>query len=295
MAKARDFYGDTGFNDDLIITDKIERACAEIFATYGDIVKVNRKSLRKYGRNEAVGTTAGGFDITSFNTGSYQNETHLLTNGIDSISSSAIADTNVPVYLEGMVIDANNELTFISQVVNTDGSSGRTRVAIPTPMCECTRARAVATDEIWIYENTALTNGKPTDVTKIHNQVVQRSRTSLKAGTSVARNNYFILLGQWATLGRASGSAAADISIFQSTIGDPVLGNSFFERVVWSISPGSPPEGPDIDYAIIQPNTRIVPRAQSSSGTLDIKSGFYGIFADIVARRDSAGRMVPFA
>ena len=294
MAKARDFYSDSGFNQDLIVNEKLERAAAEIYATYGHIVKLNRKSLRKYGRNEAVGTTAGGFDINSFNTGSYQNETHLLTNSIDSLSSSAIADTNVPVYLEGMTIDTNNELRFISQVVNTDASSGRTRVAIPTPMCECTRARAVATDEIWIYENTALTNGKPTDVTKIHNQVVQRSRTSLKAGTAIARNNYFILLGQWATLGRASGSAAADISIFQSTIGDGVLGNEFFERVVWSISPGSPTEGPGIDYAIIQPNTRIVSRAQSSSGTLDIKAGFYGVFVDIVATVDANGQVQSF-
>jgi hypothetical protein len=284
MAKALNFYGGSGFNDDLIIEDIMQQAAAEIFATYGHITKNNRKSLRKYGRNEAVGT--GEFDITPFTVGAYTTETNLVTNGIDSLSSSDSADTNVSIYLEGFTINAVGELSFVSQVVNTDASDGQTRVPLVTPLCNCSRARGVTAGNVWIYENTALTAGKPTDVTKIHNQLVQADRTSLKAGTAIARNNYFVLLGQWATVGKASGSAAADIRFKQSTINDPVLGNEFFTRVVWSIGLGSPAAGPGIEYAIVPPNTRLTMTGSASSGTLDVKAGFYGKFLDIVAYRD---------
>lgn len=290
MAIARDFYGNTGFNQDIVVDDKIQRACAEIFATYGDIVRVNRKSLRKYGRNTSVGT--GEFDITSFTVGAYTTETHLLTNAIDSLSSSDSADTSKPIYLEGMTI-ANNRLSFVSQIVYTDPLDGQTRTPLTVPMCEGTRARGVTAGDVWIYENTALTAGKPTDVTKIHNQLVVTDRTSLKAGTAIAGNNYFILLGYWSTLGKAAGSAAADIRFKQSTINDAILGNEFFTEEVWSISLSNAIP-PSIDYEIIQPNTRVAMTGSSSSGTLDIKAGFYGVFADIVATTDTDGKIIPF-
>ena len=288
MISASQFYG---FGQDTIVSDKIERAVAEIYAQYGHVVKVNRKSLRKYGRNTAVGT--GEFDITPFTVGAYTTETYLSTNAIDSLSSGNAGDTNVPVYIEGMT-RSGDELTFVSQTANTDASNGQTRVPLTIPLCDCTRGRALAQGDIWIYENAALTAGKPTDVTKIHNQVVTGDHTSLKAGTSIARNNYFILLSYWATIGKASGSAACDMRVKVATLGDSIFGDSFFTGEVWSISQGSPPLGPPVDYEIFKPNSRIVMTGSASAGTLDVQAGFIGLFADVIMKTEN-GILVPFS
>ena len=54
MAKAVNFQ--SGRTDDLIIDSYLQMAAAEIFSTYGHRVRINRKTLNKYGKNAGVTT-----------------------------------------------------------------------------------------------------------------------------------------------------------------------------------------------------------------------------------------------
>lgn len=248
---------------------------AEIKATYNHDVTINRKTLKKYGRNAAVSTTE--VDVTT-NGGT---EVHVFTNAIDSLSSDTIADTNIPIYIEGMTIN-EDDLTFISQVVNTNASNGRTRVALTTPLAQTTRVRGLTTGQVFIYENTALTNGKPTDTTKIHNTLVPGDNTSLKASTAIASTNYFILTNYWATIGRTSGgTAGVDIRLKIATFGNAALGNNFYTAEVRTISLNQSVDHDFGPYIIIPPNSLISITAIASTGTQDVKAGFEGFFADI--------------
>lgn len=256
-------------------TNWFELAIQEILATYNHEVTINRKSLRKYGRNQSVSTTE--VDITT-NSGT---EIHILTNGIDSISSNNAADTNIPIYIEGMTIDSG-EFTFVSQIVNTDASDGRTRVALTTPLAECTRMRAVTAGQVFAYENTSLTAGKPTDTTKIHNTLVPGDNTSLKAGTAVAKGNYFLLRNYWATMGRASGgTAGVDIRLKITTLGNVALGNNAYTSEIRTISLDNSLNSDFKPFEIIPPNSIISMTAIASTSTQDVKAGFRGVFADI--------------
>jgi len=58
VAKTKDFSGE-GFNQDLIINDYFNLAAAEIYATYGHRVRLNRKTLRKsFTRTRSYSPTA---------------------------------------------------------------------------------------------------------------------------------------------------------------------------------------------------------------------------------------------
>ena len=252
------------------VTNFFDLARQEILATYGHEVTINRKSLRKYGRNESVGTSE--VDIVAFD----QTETYLTTNSIDTISSSDAADTNT-VYIEGMTL-SNGVLTFVNQ---TAILNGRNKVTLSTPLARCTRMRGNVAGTVYAYEDGAITNGVPNNASTIHNTIVSSDNTSLKAGTSIAGNNYFILTKYWATLGKASGSAAADIRFKIQNLDSPVFGNNFYTEEVWSISLSQSLNEAVEPFEIIPPNSDIVMTASASSGTLDVKAGFHGFFADI--------------
>ena len=259
-----------------IANNWIQLAVDEIYLSYRHRVRVDRKTLRKYGRNVAVGTTE--VDITT-NSGT---ETFLTTNAIDTISSSDSADTSKSIYIEGMTI-SGGVLTFATQTATTDASDGQTKVTLSTPLARVTRMRGATTGNVYVYENTSLTAGKPTDTTKIHNTLVAGDNTSLKAGTSIAGNNYFILTHYWATMGRAGGNAAADIRFKISNLGDSVLGNNFFTDEVWSISLNSPLDQQVRPFEIIKPNSDLVMTATGTTTGLTINAGFMGFFADIIS------------
>jgi len=256
-------------------------AVAEIYQSYGDYVRIGRKSLRKYGSNANV-STSGDYDIVPWCDGTPLQETYLTDNTIDSLSSSSAADTNVPIYIEGMT-RSGDELTFVTQVVNTDASDGQTRVALTTPLCDVTRERGVTAGSIYVYENTTISGGVPTDQSKVHGVLAAGKNSSLNAKTSIAKTNYFILTSYWASVGKAAGNAAIDITPFVAKLGDAVLDDAFVGIDPWSVSLGTSADGPRIEpYTIIRPNSRIVLRGSASSGTIAVNAGFAGFFADIV-------------
>ena len=248
-------------------TDWFQLAIDEIFQTYGHRVIINRKSLKKYGRNESVGTTEE--DITTLG----GTENYLTSNGIDSISSSDNSDT-IEVSYEGVTI-SGSVLTFASDTVTL---SGQTRVALPTPLRSCTRMRGSPAGSVYVYENSSITAGVPDNLALAHNVLVPGDNTSLRAATSIQSTNYFLMTNYWSSMGKAGGSAAADIRLKTR-----VLGQDFHTDEVRSISLSKDIRHHFRPFFIIPPNSDIDITGEASTGTLDISAGFEGFFADIIS------------
>lgn len=168
-----------------------------ILAQHSDLVSVDKTPRRilKVGRNQSVGNNDSGY--TLWYTGQDEDhETYVAdnTNSIDSISSSDASDTE-QVTIRGFT-EADNEKTT---VVQTATLNGRTRVALTTPLNRVERmthsedSDVSLVGEIYIYENTALTAGKPNDTTKIHLTTPAGKHKSRKAAGSVPKNQYYII------------------------------------------------------------------------------------------------------
>ena len=207
--------GLTDTNGDLIPFNdpKIYHAIQVINSTYGVDVSIDskKKDLLKFGRNTAVNTASTGYTIWA--TGSDQaHETYVAanTNSIDSISSAA-ADTQ-QITVEGHTESGGNK-TFVVQNVTLTGT---TRAALSTPLNRCTRAynngTTNLTGPVYIYENTAITTGKPNDTTKIHLTIPGGKNQSEKASTSLSSQDYWIVTGVYADVFTKT-SAFADVSL----------------------------------------------------------------------------------
>ena len=156
------------------------------------------------------------------NTGILQ--TYSTTEDIDSISSDNAADVH-DVVITGLDIDYN---PVAAQIVTL---SGQNRVAIPISLfriCEITNANGAATaGTIWVYVNTAIVSGKPTDLSKIRSSI---HRTNAPSGSNVSYehhtgSNYTIPAGKTAyvVFGKTtvSDAKAMDLSFWGSVEGGP--------------------------------------------------------------------------
>lgn len=96
---------------------------------------------------------------------------YSATADIDSISSSNSGDTGIDIEVQGL--DANYDI--VTQTVTTDASDGQTRVALDTNLIRVFRMKNVSSTDLAgtlvVYVNTALTNGIPTDKSKIRGAV----------------------------------------------------------------------------------------------------------------------------
>jgi len=127
------------------------------------------------GHDSAIGTTLAtvGNNISGLHT-------YSTSADIDSISSNNTDDTHA-ITIEGLDVDYN---PVAAQTVTLNGQN---RVAIPIPLFRVQRiynATSTATaGEIWVYVNTAITAGKPVDLTKIRKSI---HRTGGSAGATVS-------------------------------------------------------------------------------------------------------------
>jgi len=269
MANASDFQPD---NEDLIITDYFNHAAIEIYRTYGDRVKIARKSLHKFGRNSGVGATETDVNYLGID------PVHSATNSIDTVSSENAGDTTQTLRVEGFTI-SNNSLKFVAQDVALNGQN---KVTLATPVSRVTRIANVAgpiatLGDVYVYEDGAITNGIPNNLDTVGNVMPAEDQSTLFAGTSVACNNYFICTGYWSYLGKKT-AAYADIRFKIQTVG-----NNFYRTLsITNISNYSGIEHRFAPYLIIPPNTDIDITAVGSTTGIDVFAGFDGFFADIV-------------
>lgn len=249
-----------------------------ILADYGDSVSVasKAKALLKFGRNPNVGTDITGYTIWA--TGLDQaNETYVAanTNSIDTISSSSASDTQ-QVTIEGHT-ESGGDKTF---VVQTATLNGQNKVTLTTPLNRATRVyNSNSTNlvgNVYVYENTAITAGKPNDTTKIHLTVRAGKNQSEKASTSLSSTDYWIVTGFRGSVLEKT-SAFADVEI-------QVRSNNGVFRQVEDVACSSSSNGvfEFHPYFIVPPNSDIRLIAVASSASTDVSGSIQGYLAEIV-------------
>lgn len=256
---------------DRIASSAIEFAAREILESYGHNVRISRKSLHKFGRNEVVGTTEDDINYNGIE------PVHSSTNSITHFSSSSPAD-NQTLRVEGMTI-SGNVLTFVVENITLNG---QTKTALTTPLARVTRIANVATPstatagDVYVYEDGAVTGGIPDDLNTVGNVMPASDQSTLFAGTSIAGSNYFICTGLYAFVNKKT-AASADIKLKIKPVGGVYRAVSS-----GSISNGAGLIGKYDPYFIIPPNHDIDIVATASVSGVDITAGFAGYFADII-------------
>lgn len=263
----------------------VREAINIIESEYGDVVsaEAKKKALLKFGANPNVDTSWA----TIWYTGKDQaHETYAADNSnpVDSISSASASDTEI-VSIEGHTMSAGNR-TFVVQQATLNGQNA---VTLTTPLNRVTRVRHAQQSstnlvgEIYVYESTALTSGKPTDTTKIHLTVpafsVTNSNNSQKASTSLSSTDYWIVTSYHSGLQEKAPNIIANVKLQWRPVGgvwidagDPaVLSSGMCHEI--SFHP----------YFIIPKNSDV--RLIAISNTLDteISGGVSGYLATITS------------
>lgn len=262
------------------LDDLIRHAQDVIFETYGDTVSVSekKKDLIKFGTNPNVGTTRS----TIWYTGQDNNNEIYIAdnvNSIDSISSSYNPDSEV-VKIEGHTMTGGNR-TFVSQTATLNG---RNRVALTTALNRVTRVAHnddSSTDlvgEIYVYEDTALTSGKPINTKKIHLTIPSGSNQSKKSSTSLSSTDYWIVTGFSGGSLEKTGTNTTEIELQVRVVG------GVFKPVSKPIvvNTGTDTFREFTPYVIIPKNADVRLTALSSSGGQEITGDIQGFLAEIV-------------
>jgi hypothetical protein len=255
---------------------RLVQAEREIYQFFGDEVSVDKKakSLTKFGKSAALST---GSLQTVWTVGG--NETYVTTNSIDSISSSSASDEE-QIYIEGHTVTGtgfDQQFTFVSFVVTLNG---QTRVALPISLARVSLAYnnngSPLAGRVVVYEDTALTNGIPTDATKIHIDIPLGFQESFKAATTFSNTDYYILTGGFGSVsGKTSG--AAD---FYLEIREP---GKVFRQVAAVSASNAGPWLIDLDPAVVIPkNCDVRVRVDSGSNNIVVFSSFQGYLAKVI-------------
>ena len=208
----------TAFTNLLDASDReIAYAIRRIQKDYGDTVSVDSKAkiLLKFGRNPNVQDATTGYTI--WYTGQDDaHETYVAanTNSIDTLSCANASDTGSTkeLTIEGHTESGGNK-TFVVQTATPDGQN---KVTLSTALNRVDKVYNSGTadlvGEVYVYEDTSLTSGKPTDTTKIHLTIPAGTNESRKAAASVSSEDYWIITSfRGSLLERAT--SFADVSL----------------------------------------------------------------------------------
>lgn len=257
---------------------RLVQAEREIYQTYGDVVSIDAKakSLIKFGKSAPLIADTMATVWTVNNT----NETYVSTNTIDSISSSSTADGE-EIYIEGHTVEGtgfDQKFTFVTQTVTLNG---RTRVVLPIPLARVSIAinnnGSLLQGRVVVYEDTPLTNGVPTDQTKIHIDIPLGFQESFKGATTFSDTDYYVLTGGF---GGVSGKQAAAVDFYLET---RLAGRVFVQGAAVSANSVGSNWVIHLDPAIIIPKNadiRIV--AESDSNNAVVFGSFQGYLAKVV-------------
>lgn len=257
---------------------RLVQAEREIYRQYGQLVSIQdkAKSLLKFGKSAPLvgGTRA---TVWTVNNG---NEVYVSTNIIDSISSSSVSDTE-EIYIEGHTVTGtgfDQKFSFVSFTVTLNG---RTRVALPVSLARVSLAinsnGSPLLGRVVVYENTALTNGVPTDVTKIHIDIPIGFQESFKAATTFSDTDYYILTGGF---GGVSGKQAASADFYLEV---RRAGRVFTQSAAVTASSIGGNWNINLDPAVIIPrnaDVRIVVEADSNNAV--VFGSFHGYLAEVI-------------
>lgn len=242
-------------------------AINEIVNVYGDSVVIKPKSLFKFGRNDSI-------DIATPETVQFQGgtETYATSNSIDRISSSSTSDTTQTVLIEGHTI-SGSDLTFVTQTATLNGQN---KANLTTPLYRCSRLYNTSANNfvgnIYVYEDTAISTGVPTDATKIHLKVDPSKNQSEKASTSFSSVDYGIITSVY---GGVTSKRAA-VAEFNLQIRE--YGKVFRTILNWSSAQGETRVALE-PHVVVPPNSDIRITAKVSVNDTEVVAGFNAYFA----------------
>jgi len=139
--------------------------------------------------------------------------TFSSTAAIDSISSDNVGDT-VPIFISGLDTDFNVSI----QIPNLNGQN---RVALSPPLIrinDAFNATETKTDllgNVYIYENTAISNGKPDDTLKVKSYISVDEQQSLIGVLTILAGHTGFFLGSFVSISK---QPAAGNAIFTAKI-----------------------------------------------------------------------------
>ncbi|NIR87749.1 hypothetical protein GWO13_09425 [Candidatus Bathyarchaeota archaeon] len=253
---------------------RLVQAEREIFASTGKKVSIDHKakSLVKFGRSgELVADTPA----TVWTVGG--NEVYATGNTIEFISSSSVNDTQ-EIYLECHTVSGtgtDSKFTFLTQTVTLNGQNP---VALPTPVARVSYAANNNGSElegrVTVYENTTVTGGVPSDVSKIHIDIPIGLQAALKGATTFSDKDYYILTGGF---GSVSKKQDANVDFYLEV---RQAGKIFVQQAAISASRGGP-WFIDLDPAVIIPSNadvRITCDADSNGAIV------FGVFKGYLAK-----------
>lgn len=254
-----------------------EMAYAErkVLKEYGVSVSImdTLRSLNKFGLNPAIGTS---FE-TVWQSG--DDETYVTTNAIDSISSSSAADTQT-VTIDGFTVSGTGTSQKFMRVQQTATLDGQTRVALTTPVARVERQQLPAgatalAGTTYIYENTAIVAGVPSDLTKVHLTVTPTYQQSQKAAFTIANGEFFFLTDIGG--GVTQKTNAAGLMAFQTR----PPGGAFRTRFNIPVAQGFANHNFRMGTFIIPRNHDVRFRAISSTNNTEFVAHMSGYYAEV--------------
>ena len=256
---------------------RLVQAEREIYSFFGDEVSIDNKakSLTKFGKSAALGTgretvwTVGGM------------ESYVDDNLIDSISSTSVNDTE-EILLECHTVVGSGEdqqFTFMVQTVQLDGQN---RVALPVPVARVSRVYNNNGSElegaVYVYENTAIVGGVPSDSTKIHAQIPDGFQQSFKAATTFSNEDYYILTGGFGSVSYKQSAAVNFYLEFRQA------GKVFREGAAVSANSAGGAWQINLDPAIIIPkNADVRVTCQTDTQGAEVYASFQGYLAKVIS------------
>lgn len=256
---------------------RLVQAEREIYSTFGDKVSVDlkAKSLIKFGKSAPLSATQR---ETVWTRGGM--ETYVDSNLIDSISSSsALDDQEIMIECHTVVgTGVNQQFTFLVQSVTLNGQN---RVALPTPVARISRVYnnngVELVGSVFVYEDTPIVGGVPSDITKEHGIINAGFQQSFKAATTFSNEDYYILTGGF---GSVSNKQAATVNFYLES---RQVGKVFRQSLAISASSTGGYWDIDLNPAVIIPKNsdiRITVEAAASGPT--VFSSFKGYLAKVI-------------
>jgi hypothetical protein len=251
----------------------LDMAKQEIFEQYSHTVSIGSKSLLRFGRAQNLGTSET--EVNDLN----QNETVIAANLIDTVSSANDGDTQT-IVVEGHTIGTDG-FTYVKQTVTLNGQN---KVALDTPLARCSNGfnfdSTVLAGKVYIYEDTAIVAGVPTDLTKVHNTLTVEDNDSVKASATTAKDEYLLITNYWASINKKQ-SAQCDLRVKTKQ-----FNKVFRTSGVASVSEGNGPLlFPLRPFQIVVPNMDVAITAKCSVTGVDLSVGFMGLYAKITNGR----------
>jgi len=246
---------------------RLQHALNEIASTYGATCTIKPKSLLKFGK----ATVSNSVYETVQNQGS--NETYQTGNTINSVISSDNGDDQT-ITVEGHTI-SGTELTFVTQTI---ALTGQTAATLTTPLARATRAYNSDSTEfsgtVYVCRSDTYTDGVPDTAAKIHLQAPASDQQSLKASTSISKDDYWVITQFFGSVDKKT---AATVTFRVQVKG---AGGVFRTQLTGSTGAGSPPAFVTVNPPFIVPaNADVRIQALSSSTNTDVSAWMNGHLA----------------